>query len=122
MNGDGNLDIALAGQFLKVKFGQGDGTFPNTRGMSAFDNIYDVKSVLFSDLNGDGALDLWVIGEEATTPLLLGNGDGTILAQQRFAVVANTWVSGDVNNNGRLDLVGISGNTVMVLLNRGNNR
>jgi hypothetical protein len=119
MNGDGSLDIARSEVFLKVKFGQGDGTFPNERG---FTNIYNLNSVLLSDLNSDGALDLWVFGGDSTTPLLLGNGDGTFLAQQRFAVAANAWVSGDVNNDGRLDLVGIKGNTVMVLLNRGNNR
>jgi hypothetical protein len=113
LNEDGVLDL-LAIPFdgpMTVLFGVGDGTF--TVGPNAVPSLSPVGPVGLVDLNGDSHLDL--VGTDWGTNLVhvaLGNGDGTFqreallpIADTRPNAIA-TWVTvGDVNGDGRPDLI-----------------
>jgi FG-GAP-like repeat/Divergent InlB B-repeat domain len=136
-NGDGKLDIAVAGsdyfrQFfhlpsvhdgqVSVFLGNGDGTFApeNTVQVGSRDFFLTV-----GDLNRDGKLDVAVlVGENsASLGVLLGNGDGTLQVPTLYtAGSASSSVDlGDLNGNKLPDLaVTNSGdNSVSVMLNTG---
>lgn len=89
-NRDGKLDLAVAtsGSFsVSILQGNGDGTFQAPVDHPVF-SPYNSVSVVASDLDGDGILDLAVagtrsgVGPEDNVSILLGNGDGTF---QNFA-------------------------------------
>ncbi len=76
-----------------------------------------------ADVNGDGRLDVLTANFYSNdVSILLGNGDGTFRAQQRFAVgVGPSSVAvADVNGDGRLDVVTANGGShdVSVLLHQ----
>jgi hypothetical protein len=89
-NRDGNVDVVVANSFseyLSTLLGNGDGTFQEPtvqRNGYTYPDRYGLSSrpaeVMSADLNGDGMLDVAVLGEgrggDSLTPLL-GNGDGT---------------------------------------------
>jgi trimeric autotransporter adhesin len=124
-NGDGKLDVALAGSTqTTILLGNGDGTF------TASPNAPSIGSVqlVAADFNGDGKLDLGIASYNDTTftpgaiTILLGNGDGTFIAapsQPQF--VASQLVAADFNCDGKLDLAAISStaNSVVTLLGNG---
>jgi hypothetical protein len=103
LNHDSILDIVLAGG--GVLLGNGDATFtvvtPATGSVAG-----DPVGLSLGDFNHDGSLDL----ASTTTQLAqvsLGNGDGTF---QKPVVITkgpqlNSIASGDLNEDGRLDLV-----------------
>lgn len=77
LNNDGKLDLVLSvvSQGAAVFLGNGDGTF-----QPEVDYAIGGYPVAFAvqDLNGDGNLDLAVVGQSSNTvTVLLGNGDGT---------------------------------------------
>lgn len=140
LNGDGKLDLVSAAtsstaKNIVVRLGNGDGTFHPTveypydpKGISQ--GVYGLAS---GDFNGDGKLDLIVTfrasfssGYTSGTSVLLGNGDGTFLpAIESTQVNGQTAVPAlydlhvaDVNNDGKLDLVGaltyLGGPTVLL--------
>ena len=111
-NGDGKPDLLSADGTLQ--FGNGDGTF--TAGPTAAGT-----PIAVADFNGDGKPDVL---EQGTGPLLLvllGNGDGTF--QAPISINSNAILSGitagDVNGDGKADLVGIFNNTLLVYLSKG---
>jgi hypothetical protein len=100
-NGDGNLDLAVAGDSgVGIMLGRGDGSFaPLIKyGPSG-------QSVVVGDFNGDGNLDL---AEDGTTTVevLLGNGNGTFQAPHSYAAGFNPWslAVGDFNGDAILDI------------------
>ena len=118
-NGDGRLDVATGNYSgVVVLRGNGDGTF-----QSPIVSIPAVAEVplIAADFNGDGILDLaWVDGTAGGT--LIGKGDGTFSAGQSL-IGADYLAVGDVNGDGRPDLVGISARNdlALVWINRGAN-
>jgi Bacterial Ig-like domain (group 3)/FG-GAP-like repeat/FG-GAP repeat len=136
VNGDGKLDLVVANQCadntcangaVSVLLGNGDGTFQaavsyGSGGRYSF-------SVAVGDVNGDGKLDLVVANECAdntcvngSVGVLLQNLDGTFQTavsygsggQDAFSVAV-----GDVNGDGKPDLVVANYNSIAVLLGNG---
>ena len=129
VNGDGRLDIITANQgsdSASVLLGNGDGTFQPkvdfTTGSGPF-------SVTLGDVNADGRLDIVTanFGGSGSASVLLGTGGSaitaTFLPQQTFATGKTMFVTlGDVNSDGKLDIVSANrdSNTTSVLLGNGN--
>ena len=111
VNGDGKLDIVgVVRNEIYLLIGNGDGSFqsPQMIPVDAYSN-----AIVSGDFNGDGKLD-FALGANPTIgssliPVALSNGDGT------FQVKTTTNIdlqhepvylaSGDVNGDGKLDLV-----------------
>jgi hypothetical protein len=111
-NGDGKLDLALAGQtpggdfLVSILFGNGNGTFeaPQTFTMPSRPSF-----VATADLNGDGHADL-VVADQNGLSVFLGNGNGTFQAPTLYSVGISSpsIVIADLNNDKRLDLAVVS--------------
>jgi uncharacterized protein (TIGR03437 family) len=111
LNHDGKLDIAMVSldQMVTVLLGKGDGTFGSPVKYSAGSGPggSSGQAITIADVNGDGNPDIVVGG---TTGVLLGNGDGTFHAGSPLPAVASTnliWTlaAGDLNGDGKIDLV-----------------
>jgi hypothetical protein len=138
-NGDGKADLAVVNECATSSCGNGgvgillnngDGTFqaPSTLvtgGQSSFAGIV-------GDFNGDGKVDIAVTNEcdtngncnNSSVSVFLGNGDGTFSASVNTQTATNSsrfLEAGDVNGDGKLDLVtasSISG-TLQLLFGNG---
>jgi hypothetical protein len=120
-NGDGKLDLAGANgnNSMALLLGNGDGTFQpaiTTEVNSGFGN-FGPPEFAAADFNGDGKLDLAVIGSSSIT-VLLGNGHGKFRAVRGSdGISAYAVAVGDFNNDGKPDLAVDDGSNVTVLLN-----
>jgi hypothetical protein len=113
-NGDGKLDLAVTndssgytgpGQSsYSILLGNGDGTFqmPVTTELAVNTTPTSIQT---ADFNGDGVLDLAVLGS-GNPMILLGKGDGTFQTPQSFAFGESALVVGDFNGDGLPDLAG----------------
>src|SRR5438477_2188800 len=117
VNGDGKLDMIVAGQSTTgtagatgVLLGKGDGTFqPATSYSSGLAWAY---SVAIADVNQDGKQDLVMANYDGTAGVLLGNGDGTFHAVVTYGSGGNNAYSigvADVNGDGVPDLLVANG-------------
>lgn len=83
--------------------------------------------IVTADFNGDGNLDLVVIGQDPITQywgysVLLGNGNGSFESPVFYPQNVNgggTTVVGDFNHDGKLDLAVLDGQSVAILLGNG---
>jgi hypothetical protein len=116
-NGDGILDLGTVnGNTISVLLGKGDGTFTAKAGqpVSAQTNV----SLISTDINGDGKLDLVVLDSASAVSVWLGNGDGTFQAPRDTTGRGDGVVAADFNGDGRMDLAvtnSVNG-TVSILL------
>jgi hypothetical protein len=119
-NGDGKLDVAVASgasDTAVVLLGNGDGTLEPAQGYAAGPNLRGDMSMVVSDFNGDGKLDL-VMGSRSwtTVTLLLGNGDGTFGAARNVGP-GGAVAAADFNHDGKLDIVSVNSSTYVALGN-----
>jgi len=114
LNGDGHLDLVLATpstNAVGVLLGKGDGTFGRRSDWSTGPNI---PAVVVGDFTGDSKPDV-VAGDT----LLAGRGDGTFAPGVTYGYTPSALAAGDLNGDGRLDLVVSQSDSVFVLLNQG---
>src|SRR6266540_3859532 len=124
LNGDGQLDLVTANiggdplanptpaGTISVLLGSGGGTFSAATPYPT--GSFLPFSVAIGDLNGDGKLDLAVanyghpLSGDGAISVFLGNGDGTFSAATPYptlAIGAQSVAIGDLNGDGKLDLV-----------------
>jgi hypothetical protein len=130
-NSDGKMDLVVTintpQTSLSLLLGNGDGTFnaainfPNTSG-------FDSPSVVATDLNNDGKLDVVLMHSIAcftapcvaaeTISVMLGNGDGTFQPTREIAAAQHMhrMTAGDFNRDGTKDLAIGSENTKLHIL------
>ena len=121
-NGDGKLDLAVAGGDVYILLGNGDGTFQAAQ--SYADSSFP-QSIAVGDFNGDGNLDLALALNVANTVgVLLGRGDGSFPAAPAVPAGNNpsSLAVADLNGDGFLDLAVANQTepgTVSILLGNG---
>ncbi len=126
VNGDGRADLVVSSLcqgasncdngFVQTLIGRGNGTFYPAHGYSSGEqNSY---SLVTSDFNGDGNVDI-VVANEDSASLLLGNGDGTFQTPIPYFPGGTFIATGDFNGDHKPDVViaGGSFSSVTVLLN-----
>jgi len=121
-NGDGKTDLTVLSydgsttSYITTLLGKGDGTFGTPQTGTAYDQGVTggdviLGSFIAADFNGDGKLDLAVVGDYVGSGgiiILLGNGDGTFQAgTPNFAITQgfNVVATGDFNGDGVPDIV-----------------
>jgi hypothetical protein len=106
-NGDSRVDLAIldvASRTLNIVFGDGLASFSNRTTLSLAGT--SPVSLATADLNSDRTPDL-VLGQSGSAMVLLGNGRGgfgTPLSSS-LSGIASYLAMGDVNGDGRIDLV-----------------
>jgi hypothetical protein len=128
-NGDGKLDVAQNAHLVNevaIGYGSGNGTFSLAGSYPVGRNP---AHVAVADLNGDGSRDLITANLETgfaagNVSTLLNNGNGTFGSHTSYFTDSTGSLNvavGDLNGDGRPDVVNTNGNTssVSVLLNNG---
>lgn len=122
VTGDGKLDVVVAAAAIHsavVSEGNGAGDFDTPIVLPV-----DVGTQVVADFNADGNLDLAHTGSGFTNGVTVryGNGNGQFPTSSFHSIPEgpSRLFSGDLNNDGKLDLVTGGGGGVSILLNNGN--
>jgi Big-like domain-containing protein/VCBS repeat protein/FG-GAP repeat protein len=138
LNGDGKLDVVVANTCVSgslcgggvagsigVLMGNSDGTYQPAAIYYSYATV--VSSVALTDVNGDGKPDVLVGGTctsgvcatQAVISVLLGNGDGSFRQGGYFASAfgAGGLAVGDLNGDGKADVVSAGGSLGVMLGN-----
>jgi hypothetical protein len=125
-NGDNKLDIAgTDGTYglVNVALGTGTAYFNSPTSYQASSVYYDYGiSVIATDLNKDGRIDLATTAPSASSvSVLLGNGAGSFAPKQTYSsgIGSRTLAKADFNSDGNPDLIAASTGTVSVMLGTG---
>lgn len=134
VNGDGKLDIVSVSddQHISVLLGNGDGSFQAAQSFAApalpsYAGAMNtpILGLITADVNGDGKKDIVC----SNGLVLLGAGNGTFTAASAAAFPYTTaspggfgpqLAAGDLNNDGKTDLVLDTGSTVTLWMGNGN--
>jgi len=117
-NGDGIADLAIANatdSTVSVLFGVGNGSFQAGKVVNV---IYTPSALAVADFNGDGKADLLISASYGYITTWLGNGDGTF-SEGFFNPQGASTVAGDLNGDGKTDIVEANSTTLTVLLGEG---
>jgi FG-GAP-like repeat/IPT/TIG domain len=124
-NGDGNLDLAMAGVWekdstLTILLGKGDGTFQTPTTISLGQG-QGANFIIATDFNNDGKLDLAMTNDSGSAwelDILLGNGDGTFRLLKPIVRGHSPIISAaaDFNGDGNVDLAISPGNSKLFIL------
>jgi Ca2+-binding RTX toxin-like protein len=125
VDGDGDADMLVANEesyTVSVLLNIGDGTFaPKVDYTVGSDTDANPRSVICSDIDGDGDADMLVANAFSdTVSVLKNNGDGTFAAKVDYATgcCPQSVTSADVDGDGDTDMMVANYNdTVSVLLN-----
>lgn len=127
-NKDGKLDLAVDnGSTISIYRGKGDGTFTLLSSYAAYDNV---GYIVAQDIDGDGNIDLFSgtgnggsLGSDQfgynTAYVLMGNGDGTFRGAPALPFAYTGTNLADLNKDGFIDGVGISGSSFVSYLGNG---
>ena len=131
LNGDGKLDVVIGNRcdasgtcghgVAGVLLGNGDGTFQDARTYDSGDGLGQGPVVAVADVSGDSRLDLLTVNAGGLLTVRLGNGNGTFQdAQTSASGVSPVAIAvGDLNGDGKTDLLLASPGEVGVLLGNG---
>lgn len=106
-NKDGRMDLLLSGgSATAVVFGNGDGSFSTPRYVPVPVGPLAGGNCASADVNNDGNADILVPGSGGLA-VALGNGDGTFRPAALFRTTFDSpyVVTGDFNNDGKLDAI-----------------
>ena len=112
-DGDGRPDLALTGaeDALTVRFQAADGTFARTWKYKDFEPLQGVQSLRAADLNGDGRLDLAVLGKGKLLVFLQkptgGFGDPIVYLTGEDKM--GQLFAEDADGDGKIDLLYLAG-------------
>ena len=120
-NNDGRADLAVANDSdpatVSVLLGNGNGTFAPP---IPFGTDSSSPRLATADFDADGNADLVVADYYGSGSVLLGTGTGSFAQEVRHPGVGTSQVEvGDVNGDGRIDVISTGNDTLWVLVGNG---
>ena len=99
------------GPHIRVNLGDGAGSFDESFAIGATNPALPV----LADFNGDGKLDVAI--HDDGVAVYFGRGDGTLDARSAHLAGVGRFEAGDINNDGRVDIVALAEDRFSVFLN-----